>query len=61
MNMQIVFRKPFMKLSKKGRVSIYRKPTCADMNHSKTRTRDMGGNSTTHDFTSSVLDLMETT
>lgn len=60
MNTQIVYRKPSMTLSKKGKKSIYDKPTSADINHSKTRTRDMGGNSSTHDFTRSVLDHMET-
>ena len=31
----------------------------ADFGHSKTRTRDMGGNATTHQFTRAVLDKME--
>ena len=60
MNTQTVYQKPCMTLSKKGKGSLYNQPTTADVNNSKTRTRDMGGNSTTHDFTRSVLDHMET-
>ena len=60
MNTQTVYRKPSMTLLKKGRYFLHRQPTIADMNVSKTRTRDMGGNSSTHDFTRSVLDHMET-
>ena len=60
MNTQIVYRKPSMTLSKKGKRHLCDQPTTADMNDSKTRTRDMGGNSTTHDFTRSVLDHMDT-
>lgn len=57
--MQTVYPKPCMTLSKKGKKFLHSQPTTADLNVSKTRTRDMGGNSTTHDFTRSVLDHME--
>lgn len=34
--------------------------TVTDIFYSKVRTRDMGGESTTHEFTKAILDRMET-
>ena len=60
MSTPTVYRKPSTTSSKRGKEYCPSQPATADLSNSKTRTRDMGGNSTTHDFTRSVLDHMET-
>lgn len=58
--MQRGFPRLYMMLFLKGRITCFTpgRPV-ADYLHRKVRTRDMGGNSTTHQFTDAVLHKME--
>lgn len=39
--------------------TLAREPPCANPPNSKTRTRDMGGSASTHEYTKAILTKME--